>query len=312
MHLDVALIVAGAVVGALIGMTGVGGGALMTPLLVLVFGVNPASAITADLVATVIMRPWGVVLHWRRHGIEHGLVTWLSAGSVPGALVGTYLLHRLSTSAATRQNLREVLGAALVLGALAMAARLLRPHRSGDARDVPVRRAATALVGLAAGVMVGLTSVGAGSLVAVALVVLYPRLRADRLVATDLAQSLPLTIAAGLGAITFGHLDASLTAALVVGGVPGVAFGSWASARVRGSLLRGAVTVLVGAAGVVYLHPRGPALVLGALTVTVALALALGASVRGAQYPKRSRASSRRCQLGSTATRNSRKIPSGS
>ncbi len=272
MHLDLVLIGVGAVVGALIGLTGVGGGALMTPLLVLAFGVSPASAITADLVATVIMRPWGVALHWRRHGIEWRLVRWLSIGSVPAALAGTYVLHELATSANTRQDVREALGAALVLGALAMAVRLVRPRRGGDTHDVVVRRTATVLVGVGAGFMVGLTSVGAGSLVAVTLVVLYPRLRAERLVATDLAQSLPLTVAAGLGAIAFGHVDASLTAALVLGGVPGVALGSWASPRVRGGPLRAAVALLVGAAGVVYLRPRGPVVVLGTV------GLALGAS----------------------------------
>jgi uncharacterized membrane protein YfcA len=268
-HLDVALIAASAVVGTLIGLTGVGGGALMTPLLVLVFRVSPAAAITADLVATVIMRPWGVALHWRRHGIEWRLVTWLSVGSVPAALAGTYVLHRLDASPSLRQDLREVLGGALLLGALAMAGRLVHSRRGGGARGVPVRRTVTALVGVGAGFMVGLTSVGAGSLVAVALVVLYPRLRAERLVATDLAQSLPLTVAASLGAIAFGHVDASLTAALVLGGVPGVAVGSWASARVRQGLVRGAVTVLVGAAGLVYLGPRGSVLALGAAGVAL-------------------------------------------
>ncbi len=280
MHLDVALIVAGAAVGTLMGLTGVGGGALMTPLLVLAFGVSPASAITADLVATVMLRPWGVALHWR-HGIEWRLVTWLSVGSVPAAIAGTYLLHRLGASPGTRQVLREVLGGALVLGALAMAARLARPRRNASAQHVTVRRAATVAVGVGAGVLVGLTSVGAGSLVAVALVVLYPRLRAERLVATDLAQSLPLTVAAGLGAITFGHVDASLCAALVLGGVPGVAMGSWASARVPATLVRGAATLLVGAAGVVYLGPRGSVLAL-------AVALALGAGARAARRRRRS------------------------
>ncbi|MGC8510370.1 MAG: sulfite exporter TauE/SafE family protein [Acidimicrobiales bacterium] len=286
MHLDAVLIAAAAVVGTLIGLTGVGGGALMTPLLVLAFGVSPTSAITADLVATVILRPWGVALHWRRHGIEWRLVTWLSVGSVPAALAGTYLLHRLGASPSTRHDLREVLGGALLLGALAMAARLVRPRPGAGARHVAVRRTATVAVGVGAGLLVGLTSVGAGSLVAVALVVLYPHLRAERLVATDLAQSLPLTVAAGLGAVAFGHVDASLTAALVLGGVPGVAIGAWASARVPGGLVRGAVALLVGVAGVIYLGPPGSVLALG--TVGVTLGVTLGARARTARRVRRS------------------------
>ncbi|MGH9020995.1 MAG: sulfite exporter TauE/SafE family protein [Acidimicrobiales bacterium] len=273
MHLDPVLILGSAVVGLLIGMTGMGGGALMTPMLVLLFGVSPSAAISSDLVAALFMKPAGVAIHFRRRTVQTPIVRYLCYGSVPAAFVGTFVMHLMGESPTAEHNLEMFLGAALVIGAVSMIARaLLTSHPHSDA-PLRVRPALTVAVGVIGGFMVGLTSVGAGSLILVLLLVLYPSFRSDRLVGTDLAQSIPLTAAATLGTLLFGHVTLGLTGSIIIGGVPAVLAGSLVSSRPNTYLMRPVITGVVLLSGLKYLGLSTDALGVTALPVIVAVAV---------------------------------------
>ncbi len=210
MTLNPYIVLGSAVVGLLVGLTGAGGGALMTPMLILLFGVKPSAAISSDLVAAVLMRPVGAAVHLRKGTVNLRLVGWMVVGSVPMAFVGAYLLHRLGGSSAQQKHVEVALGAALLVGAAAMVFRYILDRRSGNQRigtvhKISVRPVPTIVIGMIGGVIVGLTSVGSGSLMIVLLLFLYPMLSAGQLVGTDLTQAVPLTAAAALGALIFGH-----------------------------------------------------------------------------------------------------------
>ncbi len=275
MHLDLFLVLGSAVVGLLVGLTGVGGGALMTPMLVLLFGVTPTAAITSDLVAALFMKPAGVAIHWRRKTVNTRIVRYLCYGSLPGAFAGTYALHLMGESAVAEHRLQILLGAALVIGAISMLLRsLVAPARYPNG-DVVVRRAVTIAIGAVGGFMVGLTSVGAGSLIVVLLVFIYPNLRNDQLVGTDLAQSVPLTLSATLGTLLFSHVDFSLTSSIIVGSVPAVIIGALLSSRSNGLLLRRVIMGAVLLSGLKYVGMNTDAL--GAAAVVIAVGVtALG------------------------------------
>lgn len=269
MHLDIALVLGSAVVGFLVGMTGLGGGALMTPMLVLLFGVSPSTAISSDLVAALFMKPAGVAIHWRQRTIQTPVVKYLCYGSVPAAFAGTYVMHVMGQSAAAEKDLQILLGLALVAGAFSMTARsfLVRHHPDAGAPLV-VRPLKTVLIGVIGGFMVGLTSVGAGSLILVLLLALYPTFRNDHLVGTDLAQSLPLTFAATVGTLIFGHVVFGLTASIIIGGVPAVIVGSFISSRSTSYLIRPVITGAVLLSGLKYLGLPTTALGVAALPIT--------------------------------------------
>lgn len=255
MHIDGYLVLGSAVVGFLVGMTGAGGGALMTPMLIFLFGVSPASAISSDLVATVFMRPVGAAVHLRRRTVNLPMVGWLAAGSVPGAFLGAYLLHLMGSTKQSEHEIEIILGAALLLGAAAMVVRALGRRRSGEqvARHVPVRPFPTAAIGAIGGVMVGLTSVGAGSLMIVLLLFVYPALASSELVGTDLFQAVPLAAAAALGQLLFGHVDLAVTASVVIGSMPAVFAGSLLSSRAPDRIVRPVVTAVIVVSGLKYL-----------------------------------------------------------
>ena len=179
MTLNPYIVLGSAVVGLLVGLTGAGGGALMTPMLILLFGVKPSAAISSDLVAAVLMRPVGAAVHLRKGTVNLRLVGWMVIGSVPMAFVGAYLLHLLGGSSAQQQHVEVILGAALLVGAAAMVFRYILDRRSGNQRvgivhKITVRPVPTILIGMIGGVIVGLTSVGSGSLMIVLLLFLYP------------------------------------------------------------------------------------------------------------------------------------------
>ena len=236
MSLDPYIVIGSAVVGFLVGMTGAGGGALMTPMLILFFGVKPSTAISSDLVAAVLMRPVGAVVHMTKKTVNYSLVGWMVLGSVPAALLGAYALHLLGNSKGAEHNVQIILGAALLLGAGAMVLRYGLDRRSGHRRqgligELVVRPLPTVAIGVVGGFVVGMTSVGSGSLMIVLLLFLYPILGANQLVGTDLTQAVPLTLAAALGALAFGHVSFAVTASIVVGSVPAVLVGSLISSR---------------------------------------------------------------------------------
>ena len=273
MHLDVLLVLASAVVGLLVGITGTGGGAVMTPMLVLLFGVAPSAAIASDLVATLVMRPAGALVHWRRHTVHRRVAALLCVGSVPSAFLGTFVMDRIGTSAGAELDLRRLLGVALVVGGAAMIARpFLSTGTSSPTTPLVVRTVPTILTGVVGGFMVGLTSVGAGSLMMAALVLLYPSMSGSELVGTDLAQSVPLAFGATIGALLFGHVGLSVTLAVIIGAVPAAFVGSLISSRGANRLIRPMITVVVLMSGLKYLGLGSVALVV-ALVFVVALAL---------------------------------------
>ena len=276
MHLDIYLILGSAVVGVLVGMTGMGGGALMTPMLVLLFGVAPSSAISSDLVAALFMKPAGVAIHWRRRTVQKEIVKYLCIGSVPAAFLGTYAMHLMGNSASAEHGLQVLLGIALVLGAASMILRsfLTRRHVA-PSEHLTVRPLPTVLVGVGAGFMVGLTSVGAGSLLVVSLLALYPRFRSDQLVGTDLTQSVPLTLGATAGTLIFGHVTFALTASIIVGSVPAVILGSLFSSRGTTPVIRPMITGVVLLSGLKYLGLSTDALGITALPVMMAVVVVI-------------------------------------
>jgi uncharacterized membrane protein YfcA len=255
--MDPYIVLGGAVVGYLVGMTGAGGGALMTPMLVLLFNVKPSVAIFSDLVASVVMRPIGAFVHLRKGTVNLRLVGWMVVGSVPAAFLGTYILYLFGNSTTAEENVQRALGAALLLGAGAMILRQVLDRRNQQNRDAAVhdlvvRPLAAVLIGVGGGLVVGITSVGSGSLMIVLLLFVYPEIGAKQLVGTDLTQAVPLTCAAALGAVTFGHVELSVTSSLVVGGVPGVLIGSLVSSRAPDRLVRPVITFVILASGLKY------------------------------------------------------------
>jgi uncharacterized membrane protein YfcA len=238
-------------------MTGAGGGALMTPMLILLFGVTPSAAISSDLVAAVVMRPIGAGVHLRRGTVNLRLVGWMVLGSAPMAFFGAYLLHVMGNSKTAQENIEVALGAALLVGATAMVLRYVLDRRSGTSRSAGVheivpRPLPTIAIGMIGGIIVGMTSVGSGSLLIVMLLFLYPMIGAKQLVGTDLAQAVPLTLAAALGALTFGHVEFGVTASLILGSVPAVFVGSLVSSSAPDRYIRPMITFVVAASGLKY------------------------------------------------------------
>ncbi len=278
------IVIGSAIVGLLVGLTGAGGGALMTPMLILLFNVKPAAAISSDLVAAVVMRPVGALVHLQKGTVNMRMVAWTSAGSVPAAFAGAYLLHILGNSKSATTHIEMALGAALLLGAGGMILRYLLDRRSGQertdsARAITVRPVPTLLIGLLGGFVVGMTSVGAGSLMIVLLLFLYPTLAASKLVGTDLTQAIPLTVAAALGALAFGHVDLPVTTSIIVGSVPAVFVGSLLSSRAPDRLLRPAIVFVIFASGLKYVGVDTTDLgwIMGSILVVTAVGLLIWA-----------------------------------
>jgi uncharacterized protein len=257
MHIDPYIVLGAAIVGLLVGMTGAGGGALMSPMLILLFGVTPSTAISSDLVAAVVMRPVGAGVHMRARTVNLKLVGWMVSGSVPAAFLGAYLLHLMGSSKMDQEKIEIILGTALLIGAGAMALRMALDRRAGHTRtgavhELTLRPIPTVAIGIVGGLIVGMTSVGAGSLMIVLLLFLYPAIGASQLVGTDLTQAVPLTLAAALGALAFGHVDFGVTTSLVIGSVPAVYVGSRLSSTLPDRYVRPAIAFVIFASGLKY------------------------------------------------------------
>jgi uncharacterized membrane protein YfcA len=258
MTIDPLLTLASFGIGIVVGLTGMGGGALMTPVLVLFFSVPPLTAVSSDLVASAVMKPVGSFVHLRRGTVHLGLVKWLCLGSIPGAFSGVLIARSLGHGENVQQVVRLALGVALLLAAFGLIARayirLVERARRRDGRapplsqevpDVVLRPWATVILGLLGGIVVGLTSVGSGSLIIIALMMLYPRLTASQLVGTDLVQAVPLVASAAMGHILFGDFQMQLTTGLLLGCIPGVWVGAHLSARLPGGLVRRALAFVL-------------------------------------------------------------------
>jgi len=258
MSLDPLLALASFGIGIVVGLTGMGGGALMTPVLVLFFHVPPLAAVSSDLVASAVMKPVGSFVHLRRGTVNLELVKWLCIGSVPGAFSGVLIARALGRGDEVQEVIRIALGIALLLAAAGLIVRayirLVERARRRDGRADPLpqgrpsvnlRVFPTIIVGLMGGLVVGMTSVGSGSLIIIALMGLYPSLKASELVGTDLAQAVPLVGAAAVGHLLFGDFHMDVTASLLLGCLPGVWIGAHLSAHAPGGLVRRALAFVL-------------------------------------------------------------------
>ncbi|MGE5769889.1 MAG: sulfite exporter TauE/SafE family protein [Betaproteobacteria bacterium] len=244
----------GFAVGAIVGLTGVGGGSLMTPLLVLVFGVSPATAVGTDLLYAALTKAGGTVAHGRKGHIDWAVTGRLAAGSIPAAAITIGVLWQLPEGSNTiGAIIAHGLGFALLLTATAILfGRKLREHAARH-EDSPLRQrylpAITVAVGALLGVLVTISSVGAGALGVAALFFLYPRLSPVRIVGSDVAHAVPLTLVAGLGYWLLGSIDWALLGSLLLGSLPGIWIGSHLSAKVPEHILRrilASMLVLIG------------------------------------------------------------------
>src|SRR5215470_8204782 len=222
-------------VGALVGMTGVGGGSLMTPLLILMFGIHPVSAVGTDLLYAAATKSCGSLIHGLARTVDWKIVGRLAAGSLPATAGCLFVLSRFDLSGgAARALITMALGVALYLTAfMLMFRRYILASYAARFGDVsPTRTAAlTILVGAALGILVSISSVGAGAIGVTALILLYPRLPAARIVGTDIAHAVPLTLLGGIGYWILGSIDWYLLGSLLVGSIPGIVVGSYLAAR---------------------------------------------------------------------------------
>src|SRR4051812_16170179 len=277
--MDPIVALAGLLVGFVVGLTGMGGGALMTPILVLLFKIEPLAAVSSDIVASMIMKPIGGGVHFKRGSVNKELVKWLVMGSVPSAFLGVVLLKTLGAGAGLQGLVKTALGVALLVVAFGLVVKplLTRSRKPGDSMmPIQVKKVPTLLIGIAGGLIVGLTSVGSGSLMIILLLMLYPSFKLSELVGTDLVQAVPLVASAALGHIIFGDFKLALTASILVGAIPGVFLGAQLSSRAPDHVIRPAlITVLLASSSKLL----GASNELAALAVGVAIIVMLVVSL---------------------------------
>ncbi len=245
-------IVAGFVVGGLVGLTGVGGGSLMTPILLLIFHIKPLVAVGTDLLFAAITKSTGVMTHRKLGNIHWPIVYRLASGSIPAAIISVWMLGKLDTdSAETIQSIKCWLGLALVITSMAVLFRnkILDFVHNGKVFSEELAHVATIALGIVLGTLVTITSVGAGALGLTALILLYPKQKITTLVGTDIAHAVPLTLIAGLGHASLGTVDYHLLGYLLLGSIPGIYIGSHISAKMAEHWLRiilAAILIFVG------------------------------------------------------------------
>ncbi len=232
--------VSGFGVGVLVGLTGVGGGSLMTPLLVLLFGIHPGTAVGTDLLYAALTKSVGTLVHNAHRSVDWRIVGRLAAGSVPATALTIIVLAETGGAEGHGKLISSVLGCALLLTALSLFFRrqimnLAARFGPGEPRHPA---AWTVAVGVALGVLVSLSSVGAGALGVTGLILLYPTISTVRLVGSDIAHAVPLTLLAGLGHWYLGSVNLPLLGSLLVGSIPGIILGSLLAARVPDAVLR--------------------------------------------------------------------------
>lgn len=258
-----AILAAGFFVGIVVGLTGMGGGALMTPALIFLGVGETASVVTADLTAAAIYKSGGAIVHHREGSPNITLAKWLIIGSVPMALLGPYLVAFFTDPDNIDDVLKLAIGFALLLAAATYAARLyinLRRVRSGGPageENPHIRPIPTLLVGALGGLLVGITSVGSGSVIMISLLMLYPGLSAVKLVGTDLVQAVPLVLAAAISNISLHGLDMAILVPLVIGSLPGTILGSKIAPKVPQSFIRRGIVVVLTMSGVALLDKAG-------------------------------------------------------
>ena len=277
-QIDPLIALAGLLVGFVVGLTGMGGGALMTPILVIIFRVHPLAAIGSDLVASLFMKPVGGFVHWRRGTVEKGIVKWLLVGSVPAAFAGVFVIRLFGSGALLQSRVQFLLGGALVVACFGIvgksyldARRRLALDQRIDGAPVTSRPAATVMVGALVGLIVGMTSVGSGSLMIVLLMLVYPMLNSRRLVGTDLVQAVPLVGAAALGHVLVGDFTLALTLSILIGSIPGVYMGSRLSASAPDTVVRPILVFVLAASAMKLLNFSNTGLLVGLTALALAL-----------------------------------------
>lgn len=261
MH-DFAFVFAGFAVGLIVGLTGVGGGSLMTPVLIFFFGVKPHLAIGTDLLFAAFTKMGGTVSMARQRLVPWRVVGLLCAGSIPAALAALWLLHRMGPATEQAQHLMtSTLGIALLLTAAATAYKVLAFSAQRQAAELAARRANAAnaaeprhwslpvLLGAVIGTLVTFTSVGAGAIGVTVLLLVFPHLPLPRIIAADIAYAVPLTLVAGLGHASLGSVDWPLLLQLLAGSLPGIWLGSRLVSRTPERLIRSALSLLLAWAG---------------------------------------------------------------
>ena len=250
--MDWIAILSGFGVGAIVGLTGVGGGSLMTPLLLTVFKLNPAVAIGTDLWFACITKTAGSASHHQAGHVAWRITALLLAGSIPASLATVGLMHWTGLTKGWASALTFSLGIALLLTAVTVAYRQFW-HALGMRleRWIPPSRKPllTVLCGLLLGVLVSLSSIGAGAIGATLIMLLYPRLEARRIVGTDIAHAVPLTLVAGIGHATLGHVNWGLLGALLIGSIPGIWIGAQLTRKMPETLVRTLLCVALVSAG---------------------------------------------------------------
>jgi uncharacterized membrane protein YfcA len=257
MH-DIAFVFAGFFVGFIVGLTGVGGGSLMTPLLIFFFGVKPHLAIGTDLLFAAFTKMGGSVALARAKVIDWSIVLRMAAGSVPASLVTLAVLHQMGPAdPAVQRVMTTTLGVALLLTAVATLYKAIRGKTAGTpaatalASDHPTLRSKVLPVvfGAVIGALVTLTSVGAGAIGVLVLMLLYPALSLPRIVAVDIAHAVPLTLVAGLGHASIGSVEWALLAKLLTGSLPGIWLGAQLMRKTPERLIRSLLSLLLAYAG---------------------------------------------------------------
>ena len=283
--MDFALVAFGLGVGILVGMTGIGGGSLMTPMLILVFGVTPVTAIGSDLAYAAVTKTVGGYKHWKQRTVDFQLSSWMAVGSVPAAIFGVYVLTLLEhwLGSDFEDAVIVLLAGALLLTGTATLIRSFLKRMHERERDTIVmqrkHKVAAVLLGLSVGFVLGVTSAGSGALIAVGLILVF-RLTPQRVVGTDVFHAAILLWAAGLAHVTAGNVDFGLVGTILLGSVPGVWLGSHWSVRVEPGVLRTTLAVVLIGAGLALTIKAGldipvavivpfPLAVIGLLVVTM-------------------------------------------
>lgn len=239
--MDPIAVLGGFCIGAIVGLTGVGGGSLMTPLLISVFRLQPVLAIGTDLWFAAITKSSGALAHHRHGHVDWRITSLLLAGSLPASLATIALMHATGVNAGWSSAITTTLGVALLLTALTVA---YRPAWNALGlrleRHLPptIKPALTALCGTLLGVLVSISSIGAGAIGATLILLLYPRLDTRRIVGTDISHAVPLTLVAGIGHATLGHVDWALLAMLLAGSIPGIWVGAQLTRKLPERLVR--------------------------------------------------------------------------
>jgi uncharacterized membrane protein YfcA len=249
-----AYVVSGLLVGLLVGLTGVGGGSLMTPLLVLVFGFHPSTAVGTDLLFAAVTKSVGTTIHNAGKSVDWAIVGWLAVGSIPATILTLVVIGHLgTTSKAVTTMISLVLGVALLLSAISLILKdwvITQALRRNPDFGLHTSVWLTILVGFIVGVVVSISSVGAGALGTIALLFLYPRMPIVKIVGSDIAHAVPLTLIAGIGHWYLGAVNLGLLGSLIVGSIPGIIIGSFGARHAPEAFLKPALSLVLALVGI--------------------------------------------------------------